>query len=55
MNSEVPNTLKSTLTAAARFAEILPPIEANTAVIVVPILEPKTKGRAAAKVRDPES
>ena len=55
MNAIEPIVLKRTLTPAARFAEVLPPIEANTAVIVVPILLPNTNGKAAVSVIAPES
>ena len=44
MKMTEPMTLNKTLTAAARLAEVLPPMDANTAVTVVPILEPKTNG-----------
>ena len=50
-----PMVLNRTLTAAARLAEVLPPMDANTAVTVVPILDPKTNGRAAVSVMAPES
>ena len=43
----VPTTLKRTCVAAARFAATDAPIEARTAVMVVPILSPKRIGKAA--------
>ena len=49
MKMIVPTTLKSTCVAAARLAATDAPIEANTAVIVVPILSPKRIGKAALK------
>ena len=38
-----PMVLNRTLTAAARLAEVLPPMDANTAVTVVPILDPRQR------------
>ena len=43
----VPTTLKSTCVAAALLAATDAPIEASTAVIVVPILSPNRIGKAA--------
>ena len=42
----VPMTLKATWAAATRLAAILAPKEAIIAVIVVPMLSPKSTGRA---------
>ena len=42
----VPITLKATWAAATRLAAILAPKEAIIAVIVVPMLSPKSTGRA---------
>ena len=55
INNNAPITLNNTLKKALRFAARLPPIEANTAVTVVPMLLPNTNGSAAAKVIAPES
>ena len=49
INITVPTTLNNTCVAAARFAAIDAPIEASTAVIVVPILSPNKTGNAARK------
>ena len=45
-----PITLKSTCTAATRFAANEPAKLASTAVIVVPILSPKSTGSAPCKL-----
>ena len=45
-----PTMLKKTWKKAALLAEILPPIEAITAVIVVPILLPNKNGKAIVRL-----
>src|SRR5699024_2217122 len=49
----VPIKLKITWDAAVRFATMLVPNAANTAVIVVPILLPNNSGKAAPNVIEP--
>ena len=49
INKSVPERLKIEWAMAVRLASLLPPIEANNAVIVVPILSPKRTGMAPVK------
>lgn len=49
INNSDPTTLNNTWKKAARLAGTVPPNEANTAVIVVPMLLPKRNGKAIDK------